>query len=209
MTKFIIIGTSHISPKSIKQVSSTIKKQKPDYVAIELCPKRFHSLKHPSKPSSPMFFILSKIQKELGKSTGIFPGKEMLTAIKAARSVNSKILFIDKNIEQIAYEISQIPLKEKLQVIADSIIGFSYVKLTKIDLKDIPPEKLIKEAIQELKKKFPSLYKILIKDRNKHMIQILKKLKCKKVVVVVGAGHKKAIERGLKCSSSVRKKSRT
>ena len=39
-----IIGTSHISPKSVKQVKDKIKELKPEIIAVELDRKRHHAL---------------------------------------------------------------------------------------------------------------------------------------------------------------------
>ena len=39
-----LIGTAHISKKSIELVKSTIQKIKPDIVGVELCPSRFKQL---------------------------------------------------------------------------------------------------------------------------------------------------------------------
>jgi pheromone shutdown protein TraB len=202
MVKIIIIGTSHISPSSVKKVKETILKEKPDCVAVELCKQRFYSLTNPSKPKDPIFRILSTIQKELGKSTGVFPGSEMLTAIETGQSINSKIAFIDKPIQQIAYEINVLPLSTKLRLVYDSIAGFIIAKATNFDLKNIPHERTINQALKEMKKSYPSLYKILITSRNTTMIKkikfIEKNIKPKKIIVIVGAGHKKALEKGLK-----------
>jgi pheromone shutdown protein TraB len=202
MAKTIIIGTSHISSTSVDIVKKAILKEKPDCVAIELCLSRYHSLQNPSKPKDPIFRILSTIQKELGKSTGIFPGSEMLTAIETGRSINSKIAFIDKPIQQIAYDINSLPISTKLRLVFDSIFGLIIAKLTNLNLNEIPPEETINQALKEMKKIYPVLYKILITSRNKHMIKkiksIEKNIKPKKLLVVVGAGHKKALERALK-----------
>jgi pheromone shutdown protein TraB len=208
MKKFTVLGTSHISPDSVEKVKDTILKTKPDCVAIELCPKRYYALTHPTRPTSPMFMVLSYIQKELGKTTGIFPGSEMLQAIKSAHSIGAKVVFIDKSIDQIGYELSSLPLIEKIRLVTDSLLGFAQAKITKVDFSSIPEDKMINQAIQEIKKHYPRIYKILIRDRNTHMINTLRNLECKKIIVVVGAGHKKAIERGLKCLPSAHKKSK-
>jgi len=42
--EIIIIGTAHVSEKSIQEVVWAIEEKKPDIVAVELCPARYRSL---------------------------------------------------------------------------------------------------------------------------------------------------------------------
>lgn len=208
MTKYIIVGTSHISPKSVSCVSKIIREEKPDVVAVELCPKRYYALTHKLRGEAAIS-IFSKIQRKLGETTGVFPGKEMVAAVKTAQKIGSKVLFIDKDIDEIIYEMSKIPMREKLMMFLKIMLGYVYVGISRFDLTEVPDEKLVRRAVGELKKRFPHTYKVLIKDRNRHMLDNLRNLKCKKVVVVVGAGHKNQIERSLRrlrCSSSAGRK---
>ena len=92
----IIIGTSHISPESIKTVESLIINKKPDVVAIELDRGRFDGLISGDKSKIGLKeikrigfkgYVFAKfghwIEKKLGSKLGVSPGDEM---IKAART---------------------------------------------------------------------------------------------------------------------------
>jgi len=50
----------------------------------------------------------------------------------------------------------------------------------------------------ELKKRYPKIYKVLVDDRNRYMAKKLAKIVMKepnkKILAVVGAGHKKELE---------------
>lgn len=207
MKEIIIIGTSHISPQSIKQAKETIIKQKPDCVAIELCPQRYRALIQNKRQSptflNPLYMILYYLQNFLGKKTGILPGSEMLASINAARLVNSRIVLIDMDISTIVQKINQISFIEKIKLIAKLILGFLIGFLPfgqKLDISKVPHEKLINEAMKYIKEEIPHFYKILVIQRNIYMANFIKKLSKKydKIVVVVGAGHKKGIEKILK-----------
>lgn len=39
-----IVGTAHVSDKSVEEVKQTILEEKPDVVAIELCPNRYQNM---------------------------------------------------------------------------------------------------------------------------------------------------------------------
>ncbi|MCJ7816999.1 MAG: TraB/GumN family protein, partial [Candidatus Aenigmarchaeota archaeon] len=65
----------------------------------------------------------------------------------------------------------------------------------KLDLSKVPPEKLVNQVIELLRKEFPWLHRILIEERNLYMAQRVFQLsqRCQNIVVVVGAGHAKGI----------------
>ncbi|MCL2142152.1 MAG: TraB domain-containing protein, partial [Methanimicrococcus sp.] len=46
-TRIIIVGTAHVSEKSVREVQKTIEDEKPDIVAVELCPTRYKSITDP------------------------------------------------------------------------------------------------------------------------------------------------------------------
>lgn len=70
--------------------------------------------------------------------------------------------------------------------------------LNNFDLSKVPAEEVIEKLVGQMKKKYPSVYKTLISDRNKYMVRALVKLMRKhpdkKILAVVGAGHKKGME---------------
>jgi pheromone shutdown-related protein TraB len=204
--RVIIVGTSHVAEQSIDNVRHVIENEKPDCVAIELCVNRYRALVSKKKASfsgDPFFFAMHLLQQELGKSAGILPGSEMLEAIKSAQENNAKVAFVDKDISEIVYGLKKISFFTKMKLLGESLIGaFS----SGIDLKTVPSDRDIDQAIRELKKSYPEFYRVLVKERNDFMVERIKILKknYNKIVVVVGAGHKKEMEKMLK--RKVRKK---
>lgn len=207
--KIVIIPTSHIAKESVKKIKEVIEEEKPDCVAVELDTNRYYALKHKRGSSfeaikSIGFFtfiiysILKRVQDSLGRKTGIFPGSDMLKAIEIARKNNIHVAFIDRDITETIVKIKQIPFKEKLKLMLYSILGSLNIGTSriKIDLNKVPSRNLVKEAVKEFKKEFPCLYKVLVTERNKYMVNNLKCLsqRFKKIVVVVGAGHAEDIK---------------
>jgi pheromone shutdown protein TraB len=43
-SRIILVGTAHVSDRSIAEVNAVIEKEKPDIVAVELCNGRYQSL---------------------------------------------------------------------------------------------------------------------------------------------------------------------
>ncbi len=200
-----IIGTSHIAKESVEAVKKIIEETRPDCVAIELDPKRFYALMRRQKGGEEerkiglryglTIWLFGWLQQALGKSMGVMPGSEMLSAIEAAKSVNAKIVLIDNDIEEIFRGMMSVPLREKLKL----FLGIFAAPFSgeKIDLKKVPEEKIISEAMRYMKKELPGFYKVLVGDRNRYMAEWIKRLESEfdSVVVVVGAGHKKELER--------------
>lgn len=204
-----IIGTSHIAIQSIKEVEKTIKKQKPNIIALELDPKRFKAILSKKrkiklrdiKKFGVTAYILNIIgawiEKQLAKQVKTKPGAEMKTAILLAKKNKIKIALIDQNIDiTLKKLIKTITLKEKFRFFTDMIKNF-FAKKPNIDLKKVPSKTLINKMIREVKKRYPSFYKVLVKERNEILAQNLYKLTTqypdKKIIAVVGAGHEKAI----------------
>jgi len=65
----------------------------------------------------------------------------------------------------------------------------------KFDLAKVPPQKVIKELIAEIKMRYPNVYRVLVKERNEFMAEklanIIRQYPEENVIAVVGAGHEK------------------
>lgn len=198
MPKVIVVGTQHISKESVENVKKAIFKEKPDCVAIELCPARYHALMLGEQrldiKAGIVTYLLGHLQKSISKRLGILPGGEMLAAAESAKQIGAKIVLIDMDIRDIAKGINSISLKEKLKIIFGA-----FLPIGKKDIKSID-EKTAAEALRYMKRELPQMYRVLVADRNKFMAAWVKKLRkeYKKIVVVVGLGHKKDLERMLR-----------
>ena len=217
-----LIGTSHISPESIKQVKAVIEEKKPNYVAIELDRGRFEGLMHPNKKnkfrikdikrigiSGLLFAIFGRwIEEKLGKMVGTKPGDEMKKAVYVAAKVNARILLIDQEIGVTLKRLFKtLTWKEKFTFVLDLIKGlFGIGEKIKIDLKSVPGDELIEKLILQVKDRYPSIHKVLIQERNVYMANKLRNFMGRNpdavIVAIVGAGHKKGIEEILFKSSS-------
>ena len=218
MKNLTLLGTSHIAKESINKIKEIVDEEKPDIIALELDIQRAASLIQEEKRKMSLATI-SKIgfkgylfarigqfaQKKLGKMVRVAPGSEMKTAMVLAKKKNLEIAFIDQPMQITLKKFSKsLTWKEKLRFIKDIFRGiFSPRKqlrklgLEKFDLSKVPKEEMINKMMQELKNNYPSIYKTLVEDRNKYMVKSLVKLMRKnpnkKILAVVGAGHKKGM----------------
>ena len=207
-----IIGSSHIAKESMEQVERVIRELKPKIVAIELDQKRLHALLSPQKSKGPslkdirrigvqgyLFAMLgSWMERKLGAQVGVLPGDEMRVAIKIAKEVSAQIALIDQDIEITLKRLSKgLTWKEKFRFLGDLIQGVVFKKGIEFDLSKVPKDEIITTMMEEVRWKYPTLYRVLVVERNEHMARVLAhlvKLHPEDVIVaVVGAGHKKEI----------------
>ena len=70
--------------------------------------------------------------------------------------------------------------------------------LGNFDLTKVPASEVIEKMMDHLKERYPNVYKTLVADRNKYMVKQLVKLMRnnpdKKILCVVGAGHKEGMQ---------------
>ncbi len=215
-----IIGTSHIAKQSIKEIQTHIKANMPDIIAVELDVGRAKSLFEQKKSSLSLslipiiglkgflFAAIGKIvQQKLGNAVGVSPGEDMKTAIIEAKKHKLKIALIDQPIQITLRNFSKaLTWKERFRFLGDIITGiFTKNKglkkygLDNFDLRKVPADKAIKTMMKYLEDRYPSIYKVLVADRNRYMVRQLVGLMCKhpdkKILAVVGAGHKSGMEK--------------
>ncbi len=211
MKKFknlIILGTSHISKQSIKEVKTIITQEEPDIIAIELDLGRFKALtqKQRKAPSilkmGPKIYLLNLIgayiEKKLGRLVKTKPGSEMKIAINIATKNKTSIALIDQDIRiTLKRLIKAITWKEKFNFITDLIKSPFKKEEIKFDLNKVPSEAIIQELISKTKDRYPSFYNVLIEERNifmaKNLYNLMTKYNDKKIFVIVGAGHQTEI----------------
>lgn len=211
-----LIGTSHISEESIKEVRTTINSINPEIVAVELDKGRLHSLESGVKSGASVRDI-SRIgvqgylftliggwaQKKLGNIVGIEPGSDMLAAVDLAKEKKITIALIDRNIAITLKRFSKaFDWKEKWNLLKDTVAGLVFRKqLVQFDLRTVPNDQVIEKLVGVVKKRYPKLYRVLIAERDEFMATKIVRLAVahpdKKIVAVVGAGHVKGMTRFL------------
>ncbi|MBR9690696.1 TraB family protein, partial [Candidatus Woesearchaeota archaeon] len=204
-------GSSHIAKESIRRVTKEIEDYSPDIVALELDQKRAYALLQKERSVDywavfrsvglkGFFFtwIGAYAQKKLGNIVGVEPGAEMKKALIVAKQKEINIALIDQDIEITLRKLSKrITWKEKFRFVKEIFKALIFRPKLKFDIRKVPSDKVIKELISEVKEKYPNVYDVLIDERNKIMAKrlfnILRKNPSKKVLAVVGAGHKEEI----------------
>lgn len=108
-----VIGTAHVSARSVDEVESVIDEEDPDTVAVELDEGRFRQLKgeHPDDLDAGdllrgntvfqflAYWMLSYVQTRLGEEFDIEPGADMMAAVDAAEEHGTDIALVDRDIQ--------------------------------------------------------------------------------------------------------------
>ncbi|MBN2367620.1 TraB/GumN family protein [Candidatus Woesearchaeota archaeon] len=211
-----LLGTSHIASESIKQVKLGFETLGPDIIALELDPGRAYSIKHKTKRPKNMFllkqlglggflfYVIGEfLQKKLGKIVNIDPGAEMLAALDIAEKSGIPVALIDRDIQVTLRRFSaHFKKRELLRMIWDIISGvFKKNAVVNMELSKVPSEKVINIVLEHTKKRYPSLYRVLIQERDRHMALSLFHISSanpdKKIMAVVGAGHLRGMKKYL------------
>ncbi len=198
-----VYGTSHVSEDSLTLIEEKVRQHDPDIIALELDYARLNALlREEREEQGPLFLRLMRFfQESIGSKTGVMPGEEMLYAYEVALEEGRDIGLIDQEISVTLQELKGISRKEKVKAAAHLLVGV-LLPFEGFDVSRIPDEKFIDELLEEMRFKFPELYRVLVKERNWYMAEALKQLQRDNpdadIVAFVGAAHRKEVARMLK-----------
>lgn len=209
-----LLGTSHIARQSVRDIRESFERAAPDILALELDRRRYLGLIS-GRRERPRFrdvfrigikgFIFLRLgawaEKKLGDYVGMKPGADMLEGIRLARKAGKTITFIDRDIEITLKRLSKgITWKEKWNFLADAAKSFFTGKREiYFDLRKVPDESVIFTMLEKVSSRYPNIYRILVEERNSYMAKKLYRLSSsypdKKILALVGAGHRKELAR--------------
>ncbi len=214
--QIILVGTAHISDKSVELVKETIEKEKPDSVGIELDLQRFRQLQsgqkwentnisHIIKSGKTYLFLLnlmlSNMQRRLGQEVGVKPGSEMIEAYKIAKEKGLVIELLDRDVQiTLKRALAFTGLREKIKIlfhIVSGLFGGEREELTKEKIESLKEKDVMTELMKELSNTAPTVKKVLVDERDLFIANRILASKSKKIVAVVGAGHIEGIKKAL------------
>jgi len=172
---------------------------------VELDEERLLALRDPDrdKLDSPIRsgllpWLMALLERSVGSMTDVFPGSEMLEAVDEAERVGARTIMIDRPIQSILTEIREVPLLEKLKIGLDVLTALFAIS-TKRQTAQITKSDF-NELIAEFEAKYPTLFRILVKERDRYMADGLEEIlrsTTGPVIAVVGLGHVNGIKQHL------------
>jgi pheromone shutdown-related protein TraB len=206
-----IVGTAHVSAKSVEEVRSAIEEFSPEIVAVELDPARYAALKKQARDPSVkdvletknftqllVQWILAYLQRRIGLDMGVEPGAEMKAAIEEAEKRNIPVALIDRDIGITLRRFwDSLSFIEKLKLLYALVLSLATIDSEEIDVEELKKEDALGMAMEEFRKFSPNGARALIDERDSYLAHNLANLKERhtRVLAVLGAGHVAGVER--------------
>ena len=214
-----IIGTAHVSEESVNEVKDAIYEQHPDIVAIELDRGRYAKIKNKMmgieeddeisvtriiKENKVGLFLVNTLlgyfQSKIGDEVNVDPGSEMIGAIEACEDLNIPIALIDREINiTLQRALNKMGFMEKAKFaygLLLSIFGLDDDE-DDIDIEELKKSENIDDMMEIFKDEAPSVYEVLVHERDAYLAGRIMQIPHEKVIAVVGAGHRPGIEKYL------------
>ena len=213
MGEIVIVGTAHVSEKSVQDVLRAIEELRPDVVAVELCQGRYRALTGQEETGDIQIkeilkdgklylllvqWFLAYVQKKIGSDLGVKPGSEMIAAVEAAEKMGARVALVDRDIGVTIQRFwSAMTFVEKAKLVA-SLIPAAFGKGEEIEIDKVTEEDVVSAIIEEFREVSPRAAQVLIDERDAYIARNLIRLGGEgRVLAVVGAGHREGITRYL------------
>ena len=219
MAEIRIIGTAHVSAKSIEEVTEAIEEFHPDLVAVELDRGRYSSLKRQmadptvsevleAKNFSQLLvqWILAYLQRRVGLDVGVEPGAEMKAAVEEAERRNIPVGLIDRDIRITLHRFwRSLSIVEKMKMIYALVVSVATIDEEEIDVEELKKQDMISLALEEFRKFSPNGARALIDERDAYLAYQLNNLSGThdRILAVLGAGHVRGVNSFLAAPESI------
>jgi len=205
-----IVGTAHVSQKSVEEVRRVISETRPDTVCVELDQgrhdslidqKRFQKLNlfQVIKQKRVLYLLanlaLSAYQKKIGDKIGVRPGAELLAAVQTCREVGAELVLADRDIQATLKRTwSNISLVNKARLAASLLAApFAMEEISEAQIERLKDRDTISDMLSQLAEMVPGLKEPLIDERDQYLASSIDRAPGKSIVAVVGAGHVQGI----------------
>ena len=208
------LGTAHVATASVEAVREQIETYQPKVVGVELCQTRHDALVEGRRldkeglrrvikeGKAPMVLIqamLSAEQRRMGLNEGQEPGAELLAAVQTANEAGLEVALVDRDIQVTMRRAwKKMKWKERFRLLL-SLFVEEEDEEEDLDLDDLLSDSdLLSSMMDELKQFSPGAGEALIDERDQYIAEKIMQSKTEeKMLVVVGAGHLKGIEKAL------------
>lgn len=211
----ILVGTAHVSSRSVEEVREVILTEHPDRVCVEIDRTRYRSLVEKKSWENLNIarvlregkgflllanLVLSSFQRRLGADLGVAPGEEMLAAVRTSEEQGIPVELCDRDIQvtlRRAWARSGFWGKNKMLAAMLSSV-FTNEKLEAAEIEKLKNTSAFQNMMDELAEYLPSVKEVLIDERDRFLASRIFQAQGRKVVAVIGAGHVPGIVRDLK-----------
>jgi len=201
-----LVGTAHVSQRSVDLVREVIEREQPDAVCIELDAGRYEALSQEKKfeeqdlrevlrrkqlATLMLNLILASYQRRLGLKLGVAPGSELLEAAKVAQANDIPISLCDRDVRITLRRAWQsLSWWQRMRLVSELVVSlFENPEVSEEELARIRDQDVVTEVMNELGRMMPDLKRVLIDERDAYLAHEILGTEGRKLVAVVGAGH--------------------
>ncbi len=214
-TTYYIVGTAHVSQRSVDEVRAVIAQLQPDVVCVELDKARHEALTKDSafrnldvfkvvREGKGLYLLahlaLSSYQRRIGATLGVRPGAELLAASETADQQGIPVELIDRDINiTLRRTWRNLGLWKRSQLLTSLFVGWDDEE----EEKDAPPKPIgdqieglkepeaLSQMLAKLGQKVPEIKGPLIDERDRYLASKMVEAGRghQRVVAVVGAAH--------------------
>ncbi|XP_043569674.1 traB domain-containing protein-like [Chiloscyllium plagiosum] len=198
--KVYLVGTTHFSKQSIKDVQQIIQEVQPDAVVLEVCQYReqlltldeqsllngskafdtctmLQSMKQFGLMQTLWSMLFLRISAYLIEELGMAPGGEFRKAFREAQKIPFCEVYLGD--QSIFITFRRLAAVLSFWDLVKAFIGFVYIKYNtvpvgKIIMKELKQNDRLEEELQITMKEVPGLYRVFITERDAYLTQSLK-----------------------------------
>ncbi len=204
-----LVGTAHVSKKSVEEVRRVIETLRPDTVCVELCQPRYQALTGSSAwrdldlfqviREGKTLFLLANIavgawQRRMGRALGVRPGEELLEAVRTAEAAGAHVELVDRNVhvtlKRTWANLGFFTKVSLLGAVLESLLpARSGEALKEEDVEALKEQANLAELLAAFAEEIPGVKEPLIDERDRYMMRRIERAPGRIVVAVVGAAH--------------------
>lgn len=201
-----LLGTAHISSRSVEEARELIEQVRPDTVCVELDEARHKAvmseeafreldlLQVVRRKQATMLLahlVLSAFQRRLGEQLGVQPGQEMVQAIHSAHDVGAEVVLADRDIRvTLRRTWARLGFFDKLRLGAQ-LMGtlVLHPSISEDEIEALKETDMLTQVMESFAKAFPRAKESLIDERDTYLADRILDAPGETIVAVVGAGH--------------------
>ncbi len=209
-----LVGTAHVSQRSVEDVAVAFATVDPDAVCVELCAARlrnltdrdawrrldiFQVLRSGQAPLLLSSLVMASFQKRIARELGVEPGAEMMEAIRLANEAGLPLVLVDRDIQiTLRRTWRRLGFWRRLKLLPQLVASlFVSGDLSAEDVEKLKQGDQLDDLLESMAKSFPEVKTTLIDERDTYLAQRIREAPGERTLAVVGAGHVPGIRRQL------------
>lgn len=212
--EIVLLGTAHVSRRSVEAVERALEEIRPDRVCVELDPDRLRALRDPDRwrrldlvkalraGQGPLLLAnlaLAAFQRRLGLGTDVRPGAELLVAVEGAEARGIPVDLVDRPIRLTLLRAWRRTGFWRRFRLAGALLASAFEDggVDEEDLARLRQADTLSGLLEEMAQAAPEAKAVLVDERDRYMAAKILASGGTRVLAVVGAAHVPGIARWL------------